>query len=126
MPVTWTMTSQEWLTNKIEHPTRVHKIQPTPWRNAPLLPIASTVLDHALSPRNGGAMEAPDAVGKSSLAGRPPYVTIFLRIAGQNVAKAQFQTFGCGYSIACCSVLTELAAGRSISDCHLIGRQSVL
>src|SRR4051794_3448473 len=89
-------------------------------------PPSSTVMDHALSPRNGGAMESPDAVGKASLGGRPPHVTIFLRTEGKEVTNAQFQTFGCGYSIACCSVLTELVAGRSLADCSRLTRHAVL
>jgi len=63
-------------------------------------------------------MESPDATGKASLRGRAPYVTIYLRISAETVTQAMFQTFGCGYSIACCSVLTELITGARIDDCR--------
>ncbi len=69
---------------------------------------SANLLDYARYPRNGGVMESPDAVGKASLNGRAPYVTIYLQAKQQIVTAAKFQTYGCGVSIACCSVLTEL------------------
>jgi len=71
---------------------------------------------HVMSPRNAGEMESPDAVGKACLDGRAPYMTFYLRLDGDRIVQSMFQTFGCGYSIAACSVLTELVAGKSISD----------
>ncbi len=87
---------------------------------------SATLLDHVLSPRNGGAMDAPDAIGKASLAGRAPYVTIYLQVRQGVVTKAMFQTFGCGVSIACCSVLTEMITGRTVADCRSLTGASLI
>ena len=78
---------------------------------------SSTVADHAFSPRNVGAMESPDAVGQASLDGRAPRLTIYVRVDGTRVVRATFQCFGCGFSIAACSALTEMMTGASIDDC---------
>jgi NifU-like protein involved in Fe-S cluster formation len=87
---------------------------------------SATVLDHALSPRNGGAMEQPDAVGRASLGGNAPYVTIYLKIDQDRVTKAMFQTYGCGFSIACCSVLTEMVTGITLAECCQLGAASLI
>jgi YD repeat-containing protein len=69
-------------------------------------PYSATLWDHFNAPRNAGAMDSPDAVGRASVNGRAPYVTIYLKVVGERVAKVRFQTFGCGYSIAACWALT--------------------
>ncbi len=87
---------------------------------------SATLLDHAMSPRNGGALESPDAVGKASLGGRAPYVTIYLLASQGVVTRAMFQTYGCGVSIACCSALTEMIAGSPIADCQSLTGLSLI
>ena len=89
-------------------------------------PYSSTLADHFNSPRNPGALESPDAVGKASLNGRAPYLTIYLKIAGGVVAKATFQAFGCGYTIASCSALTEMITGKTIEQCLLITSEQLI
>jgi NifU-like protein involved in Fe-S cluster formation len=71
-------------------------------------------------------MDEPDAVGRASLGGRAPYVTIFLKVSGDRISKAMFQTFGCGYSIASCSVLTEIVAGLTLGECRVLDANSVI
>ena len=36
---------------------------------------------------------------------------------GNQVLTAKFQTYGCGPTIACGSILTELITGRSVNEC---------
>ena len=81
-------------------------------------PYSKTLMDHVVSFRNGGAMDSPDAVGRASLGGRAPRVAIYLRIRHSIVVEATFQTFGCGVSIACCSVLTEMVRGNTMEECR--------
>lgn len=83
-------------------------------------PYSSTLADHFNSPRNAGEMESPDAVGRASLNDRPPHVVIYLSVNDGVVVKASFQTFGCGYSIASCSALTEMITGKTIEACASI------
>ncbi len=85
----------------------------------------ATLLDHALAPRNGGVMESPDAVGRASLDGRAPRIAIYLRVAEGRVTGAMFQAFGCGVTIACCSALTEMVAGRFVDECRRFTPQAI-
>lgn len=81
---------------------------------------SETLMDHFTAPRNSGPLEAPDATGHAGTPGRGPFLILYLRIEDARVAAARFQTYGCGSTIACGSMLTELITGRSIADClHL-------
>ena len=85
-----------------------------------------TVLDHANSPRNAGEMASPDAIGRASLDGNAPRMTIYLKIHGDHIERAMFQTFGCGYSIAACSMLAELVAGMPLSGALKVSAEDLL
>jgi NifU-like protein involved in Fe-S cluster formation len=88
--------------------------------------FSAKLSDHFNSPRNGGALENADAVGHGSLDGSAPYTTIFLRIEDSTIRQAGFQTFGCGVSIACASVLTELVTGQTLDSGRRITAQDVI
>ena len=79
-----------------------------------------------MSPRNPGEMKSPDAVGRADIHGRAPRCTIYLKVSGDKVEQATFQTFGCGYSIAACSALTELITGKSLTDCRQLTATHVI
>jgi nitrogen fixation NifU-like protein len=74
-------------------------------------------MDHFISPRNAGALEAPDATGHAGTPGRGPFLILYLRIKDDRIIEAKFQTYGCGPTIACGSVLTELIVGCAIGEC---------
>ena len=88
--------------------------------------FSETLLDHARSPRNGGRMEDANAVGSASLNGKAPRVSISLKIENNTVTHAQFEAFGCGVTIACGSVLTEMIIGRSVDECRHIEVRDVI
>lgn len=77
-------------------------------------------MEHFNAPRNAGYMPDADFIGRSSHGGAPPRTEIYLKLAGDVVAQASFTTFGCGVSIACCSVLTEMITGQVISQAALV------
>lgn len=77
-------------------------------------------MEHFQAPANREAMECPDLVGKGSLDGYPPFVTFYLRTDRNHVVDATFQAEGCGVTIACNSILTELVRGRSLAECRQI------
>jgi nitrogen fixation NifU-like protein len=72
-----------------------------------------TVADHFLNPRNVGALEAPDAIGQVGSPGAGEFVVLHLRLQGEVIAEACFQTIGCGPAIAACSLLTEWVTGKT-------------
>ncbi len=88
--------------------------------------FSDTLLDHARAPRNSGAMLEPDATGKADLDGRAPRVFIYLKAKDGAVSDAGFQALGCGVTIACCSVLTELVKGRPLTECRNLTPKDVI
>jgi nitrogen fixation protein NifU and related proteins len=82
--------------------------------------FSETLMDHFSAPRNSGVLEAPDRIGRAGTPGRGPYIALFLRLDGDTVAAAKFQTHGCGASIAAGSMLTEMVIGRTTDECRAL------
>ena len=75
---------------------------------------SETLLDHFRAPRNVGMMRSPDAVGESEDPSCGDLARFYLRIEGDQVREARFQTYGCGPSIAASSIATELVRDRPV------------
>ena len=78
---------------------------------------SETMMDHVLSPRNGGVMEHADLTGHAGTPGRGAFLILFLKVEDGRIAAAKYHTVGCGPTIACGSMLSELVLGRSIAEC---------
>ncbi|HVI91591.1 MAG TPA: SUF system NifU family Fe-S cluster assembly protein [Dongiaceae bacterium] len=74
------------------------------------------ILDHVKRPRNFGSMAAAShqAVGHNPLCGDK--VTVFLTIAGSQIADARFEGAGCAISMASASLMTEAIKGRDEAE----------
>jgi nitrogen fixation NifU-like protein len=82
--------------------------------------FSTTLMEHFQEPANRGSMDSADVIGTGSLDGYPPFVTLYLRIDAGRVADATFQAEGCGVTVACSSMLTELVRRRNLAECHRI------
>jgi nitrogen fixation NifU-like protein len=78
--------------------------------------FSSIVMDHFFNPRNVGTLESPDAIGKSGSPGEGEFVILHLKLEGDTISEASFQTFGCGPAIASCSFLTEWVKGKTVKE----------
>ena len=86
---------------------------------------SETVIDHAMNPRNVGAMQ--DADGSASVTGLcGDTMEVWLRVKSNTITDINFMTDGCGTSIASGSMVTELAKGKSINEATKISQQDVL
>jgi nitrogen fixation NifU-like protein len=72
------------------------------------MPYSEIVMDHFWNPRNAYRMVDADAIG---VAGDPqnggPFMVLYLKVRGDVIAKASFQTYGCGPAIAAGSLLAH-------------------
>ena len=79
---------------------------------------SETMMDHVLSPRNGGVLEYADLTGHAGTPGRGAFLILFLNVEDGRIAAAKYHTVGCGPTIACGSMFSELVVGRSIAECR--------
>jgi NifU-like protein involved in Fe-S cluster formation len=69
-----------------------------------------------LNPPNVGPLDEPTHVGKEGSPGEGNHVVLFLRVEGDRIEDAAFQTHGCPASIASASQLAEMVKGRSVGE----------
>jgi NifU-like protein involved in Fe-S cluster formation len=72
---------------------------------------ADATKDHFLHPRNATPLEGADGVGSAGKPGEGNFMIISIRLEGDAIEAASFQTYGCPAAIACGSCATELATG---------------
>lgn len=82
-------------------------------------------LDHALTPRNVGRIEEAEAFARVT-GPCGDTMEISLRIRAGKVVDAAFWTDGCGSSVACGSVTTELVKGKSVAEASRIDANRIL
>jgi nitrogen fixation NifU-like protein len=76
---------------------------------------SQVVIDHWQNPRNFRKMENPSGYAKV----KGPCgdtMEMFLKLTGETISECTFQTDGCGTSIVCGSMTTELAHGKSLNQ----------
>jgi nitrogen fixation NifU-like protein len=86
---------------------------------------SEVVLDHAMNPRNMGRIEDHD--GFASFAGPcGDNIMIWLKVKDNGIEDARFWTDGCGTAIACGSMITEMAKGRTTDETARIEQADIL
>ncbi len=86
---------------------------------------SSKVMDHFTNPRNMGSIENSDGIGEVGNAKCGDIMKIFLKIEGDRIADAKFQTFGCGAAIASSSMATELIKGKTLEEAWRLSNKAV-
>jgi nitrogen fixation protein NifQ len=76
-----------------------------------------------------GQLDNADGTGESGLsnddAGHRIGVRFTLKLDGECVSAVRFQVFGCGYTIAACSAVAELCAGKTLTDTQAVDAAAV-
>jgi nitrogen fixation NifU-like protein len=74
-----------------------------------------TVIDHWQNPRNFRKMDAPD--GYAQVKGTcGDTMEMFIKLKDEKIMECTFQTDGCGTTIACGSVATEIASEKTFTE----------
>ncbi|MBT4482590.1 MAG: Fe-S cluster assembly scaffold protein NifU [Candidatus Latescibacteria bacterium] len=83
------------------------------------------VMDHFENPRNVGAMENPDGVGKQGNPVCGDVMEINIKVKNNIIEEAKFRTFGCCAAIATSSMVTEMVKGKTLEEAEEISKQAV-
>ena len=81
------------------------------------------VRDHFQNPRNAGELPDADAVGYETNPVCGDSMRLMLRIDGERIVEARFQTSGCPAAIATSSVCTEMVAGLDLAEAERLQKQ---
>ena len=82
-------------------------------------------IEEAYKPKNVGELKNPSGAARvTGPCGDTQQVHI--RVEEDKIVDCKFITDGCGASIACGSVITELAKGKTIEEAFRIGKEDVL
>jgi nitrogen fixation NifU-like protein len=76
-----------------------------------------SLCDHIDDPQLRGRLAAPDRIGRAGADGAYGSVVISLRLNDEIICEIRHESRGCGYTVACGSILTEWAMNRSVSQC---------
>ena len=83
------------------------------------------VMDHFRNPRNVGEIEDPSGVGEVGNPQCGDVMKLFIKVQGNKIVDAKFQTFGCGAAIATSSMVTEMVKGKTLDEALKISNQMV-
>ncbi len=83
------------------------------------------VMDHYRNPRNVGTIDNADMIGEAGSLACGDSLKIFIKLDGNKVVDAKFQTFGCGSAVAASSILTEMIIGKTIDEVKKITNKDI-
>ena len=83
------------------------------------------VLDHYRNPRNVGSIKNPDMVGEAGSLACGDSLKLFIKLDGDKIIDAKFQTFGCGSAVASSSILTEMIIGKTLDEVRQITNKDI-
>ena len=83
------------------------------------------VLDHYRNPRNVGKIDNADLIGEAGSLACGDSLKLYLKLDGDKIVDAKFQTFGCGSAVASSSILTEMIIGKTIDEAKKITNKEI-
>ena len=83
------------------------------------------VMEHFRNPRNVGAIEDADGIGKVGNPVCGDIMELPIKVKDGRIEDAKFRTFGCGAAIATSSMVTELVKGKTIDEALEVSNKAV-
>jgi nitrogen fixation NifU-like protein len=83
------------------------------------------LLDHFMEPRNAGTIDDPDAVATVTNPACGDVIRLYLKVAGDVITDAKWQTQGCGTAIAASSMASEMMEGQTVEQARKMTRTSI-
>ena len=74
------------------------------------------VLEHFREPRNVGVIDDADGVGQLGDASCGDVFVMYIKVEDEHLVDIKYRVQGCGAAIAVCSMVSELALGKTIEE----------
>lgn len=87
---------------------------------------SSTLLDHFEHPRNAGELNAPDAHVRIENPACGDILELSARVQDGIFVEVRFRAKGCVPAMACGSLITTMAVGRTLRQAARISREEVV
>ena len=84
------------------------------------------IVDYSRNPVNFGKLENPDVTYHDANPLCGDSIDIDLKIDDSSISDIKFHGKGCAICMACSSVLTEIAKGKSLDDARNISKHDIL
>ncbi len=86
---------------------------------------SETIVEHGINPNNQGTIENPDGYARiTGVCGDT--VEMFIRVRDGKIEESKFNTDGCMFSTAACSVAAKMAEGKKLAGCVAINQSAIL
>ena len=89
-------------------------------------PYNEQVMKHFIEPKNVGKLMDADGIGSVGDPDCGDLFVIYIKVKDALLDVVKFQTFGCPAAIATCSVLTEMALGKTLEEAYRITDDDVV
>ncbi|MBE0433435.1 iron-sulfur cluster assembly scaffold protein [candidate division WOR-3 bacterium] len=86
---------------------------------------SATVIGHWQQPRNWGIMGDADGYGKVT-GPCGDTIEISVQVKDRTIQKCTFDTDGCGTTIACASIITEMVTGKTVIEARRINESGII
>ena len=83
------------------------------------------VLDHFMNPRNIGQLYDADGTGMIGSEECGDMIYVWIKVRGGKLVEVRHQVFGCPAAVAVCSMMTELAIGKTLEEAEKLTNDDV-
>ena len=84
------------------------------------------VLDHFEHPRNAGDLADADARVRVENPACGDVLELSIRVVGGRIGEVRFRVKGCVPAMACGSLITEMAAGKTVEEAGAIRKEAIV
>jgi nitrogen fixation NifU-like protein len=87
---------------------------------------SAQVLDHFQNPRNAGEIADADATAEIENPACGDVLRLTVKVGSGRITESRYKAKGCVAAIACGSALTELIAGKTLSEAQNLRREDLI
>jgi nitrogen fixation protein NifU and related proteins len=84
------------------------------------------VIEHFQNPRNVGFVEDANGIGEIGDTDCGDFMKVFIKVENDILTDVKYQIRGCPASIACASVMTEMAIGKNLDDALMLNDMDIV